>query len=121
MSTDRRDEDLEQKNMAIVRQAHADLEAGDVAGFKAAIAPDYTRHCQAMPPDLQELHGTEQFFAFIDEFRAQPRITSHFGTPIHPAWLRCSELKYLDILHSSRLASRAPRRPKKGSYFWLHP
>jgi steroid delta-isomerase-like uncharacterized protein len=55
--------------MSIVRQAHADLEAGNVAGFKAAIAPDYTRHCQAMPPGLQELHGTEQFFAFIDEFR----------------------------------------------------
>ncbi len=51
--------------------------------------------------------------------RAQPRITSRFGPPIHPPWLRCSSLKYLDILHSSRLARRAPRRPKKGTYFWL--
>ena len=61
-----------------------------------------------------------------------------FGPPIDPAWLRCSKLKYLDILHSSRLARRAPRledsfgttgtriagaplRPKKGTYFWLDP
>ena len=44
--------------------------------------------------------------------RARQRITSHFGTPIHPVWLRCSSVIYLDIIHSSRLARRAPRRPK---------
>ena len=55
------------------------------------------------------------------DLRAQPRITSHFGLPIHPAWLRCSSVKYQDILHSSRLARRAPRHPKKGTYFWLGP
>ncbi len=72
------------------------------------------------------------------ELRAQPRITCRFGPPIHPPWLRCSKLKYLDILHSSRLASRAPRLEdsfgttgtrvvgaplgqKKGTYSWLDP
>ena len=45
----------------------------------------------------------------IRDLRAQPSITSRFGPPMHPAWLRCSKLKYLDILHFSRLASRAPR------------
>lgn len=60
--------EVEQQNMAIVRQAHADLAAGDFNAFKSAISPNYTRHCQAMPPGLQELHGTEQFFAFIEEF-----------------------------------------------------
>ena len=65
MPINQRNEDIERRNMAIVRQAHADLASGNVAGFRAAIAPDYTRHCQAMPPGLQELHGTEQFFAFI--------------------------------------------------------
>lgn len=59
---------VEQQNMAIVRQTHADLAAGNFDAFKAAIAPDYVRHCQAMPPGLQELHGTEQFFAFLEEF-----------------------------------------------------
>jgi steroid delta-isomerase-like uncharacterized protein len=61
-------DEIEQQNMAIMRQAHADLAAGDLDAFKAVISPDYVRHCQAMPPDLQELHGTKEFFAFIEEF-----------------------------------------------------
>jgi steroid delta-isomerase-like uncharacterized protein len=59
---------IEQRNMAIVRKAHADLQRGDVASFKAVISPDYVRHCQAMPPGLQEIRGTEEFFGFIEEF-----------------------------------------------------
>ncbi len=55
------------------------------------------------------------------KLRARPRISSHFGTPIHPVWLRCSSGIYLDIIHSSRLARRAPRRPKMGTYFWPDP
>jgi nitrogen fixation/metabolism regulation signal transduction histidine kinase len=48
-------------------------------------------------------------------------ITSHFGTPIHPVWLRCSSVIYLDIIHSSRLARRAPRRPKMRTYSCADP
>jgi predicted ester cyclase len=54
--------------MAIMRKAHADLQRGDVESFKAIISPNYVRHCQAMPPGLQELHGTKEFFGFIEEF-----------------------------------------------------
>lgn len=61
-------EEIEQQNMATVRQTHADLAAGNFDAFKAAISPDYVRHCQAMPPEFQELHGTEEFFAFLEEF-----------------------------------------------------
>ncbi|MCK4411903.1 MAG: ester cyclase [Candidatus Eisenbacteria sp.] len=60
--------EVEQQNMAIVQQAHADLAAGDFNAFKSVISPNYIRHCQSMPPGFQELHGTEQFFAFIEEF-----------------------------------------------------
>jgi steroid delta-isomerase-like uncharacterized protein len=60
--------ETEQHNMAIMRQAHADLQRGDIEAFKAVIAPNYVRHCQAMPPGLQEIHGTEAFFGFIEEF-----------------------------------------------------
>ena len=59
---------LEERNMAVVRQAHAALAAGDLEGFKSALAPNYVRHCQAMPPELQEIRGTETFLAFIEEF-----------------------------------------------------
>jgi steroid delta-isomerase-like uncharacterized protein len=63
-------QEIEQQNMAIVRKAHADLQRGDVESFKAVISPDYVRHCQAMPPDLQEIHGTDKFFGFIEDFLA---------------------------------------------------
>ena len=59
---------VEQQNMEVVRGAHETLARGDFEGFKAAIGPNYVRHCQAMPPGLQELHGTEEFFAFLEEF-----------------------------------------------------
>ena len=54
--------------MAVVRQAHLDLASGDLEAFKSAIGPNYVRHCQAMPPNLQELSGTDDFFGFIEEF-----------------------------------------------------
>ncbi len=53
--------------------------------------------------------------------RARAKITSHFGTPIHPVWLRCSSVIYLDIIHFSRLARRTPRRPKMRTYSCADP
>ncbi len=67
-STEPRVDDIEQKNMAVVRGAHAALANGDFETFKAALAPDYRRHCQAMPPEFQELEGTDVFLAFLQEF-----------------------------------------------------
>jgi len=61
-------EDVEQQNMAVIRGTHAALASGDLEGFKAVISPSYVRHCQAMPPELQELRGTDEFFEFIEGF-----------------------------------------------------
>ena len=36
-------------NKATVRRMLERLNAGDVAGFASALAPDYVRHCQATP------------------------------------------------------------------------
>jgi hypothetical protein len=44
--------------------------------------------------------------------RARAKITSHFQTPMHPAWLRCESLKYLDIAALSRLARQTPQHLK---------
>jgi len=60
--------EIELRNMEIIRKAHADLQRGDIESYKAVISPDYVRHCQAMPPHLQEIHGTDDFFGFIEEF-----------------------------------------------------
>lgn len=54
-------------------QAHKDLlgrmfgrlNEGDVEGFVEGLAPDYVRHCQAMPPDLQEIRGRETMEAWL--------------------------------------------------------
>ena len=46
----------------------------------------------------------------VMRLRARAKITTHSWTPIHPVWLRCSSVIYLDIIHFSRLAIRAPRR-----------
>lgn len=61
---------IEQTNMEIIRQTHASLAAGDIEAFKAVIGPNYVRHCQAMPPGMQELHGTDVFFGFLEEWVA---------------------------------------------------
>ena len=71
------------------------------------------------------------------DLRARAKITTHSWTPTHPVGLRCSSpsaaslssgglgrasgrtgrmLIYLDIIHFSRLAIRAPRRPRMGIY-----
>ncbi len=50
---------------ATVRRALASLSAGDIDGFVNALAPNYVRHCQAMPPDLQELRGPEAMKAWL--------------------------------------------------------
>jgi predicted ester cyclase len=61
-------EETEQRNMAVVRKAHAALARGDLETFKACLAPGYVRHCQAMPPDLQEIEGAERFVEFLEDF-----------------------------------------------------
>jgi len=44
-------------NKAVVIHALKRLSSGDVDGFVQALAPDYVRHCQAMPAPRQEIHG----------------------------------------------------------------
>lgn len=55
----------EEANKAAVLQALARLSAGDVDGFVAMLAPDYSRHCQAMPPGMQELRGAQAMRAWL--------------------------------------------------------
>jgi hypothetical protein len=42
------------------------------------------------------------------------RISTMFGSSMHPGRLRCSSVTYVKYAPSSRLADRAPRRPKHG-------
>ncbi len=44
-------------NKALWKRALEQLSAGDVEAFVEVFAPNYVRHCQAMPAPLQEIHG----------------------------------------------------------------
>jgi predicted ester cyclase len=46
-------------NKATVRRMLEHLSAGDVAAFTDALSPNYVRHSQAMPAELQEIHGRD--------------------------------------------------------------
>ncbi len=52
-------------NKATVRRMLEGLSAGDVAAFTDALAPNYIRHCQAMPPELQEIRGRDVMHAWL--------------------------------------------------------
>jgi len=59
---------IEAQNKAMVQRIHAEVSKGNMAIFDEVLSPDYVRHCQAMPPEFQELRGTEEFKAFVADF-----------------------------------------------------
>lgn len=46
-------------NKATVVRMLASISRGDIAGFTNVLAPQYVRHCQAMPPPLQVIRGPD--------------------------------------------------------------
>ena len=59
---------IEEQNKATCVRVHAELANGNLGIFDEVLADNYVRHCQAMPPEHQELHGTEVFKAFLADF-----------------------------------------------------
>jgi steroid delta-isomerase-like uncharacterized protein len=57
-----------EQHKATIRRIHAELTKGNVAIMDEVLAPGYVRHCQAMPPELQELTDIEVFKEFLTEF-----------------------------------------------------
>jgi hypothetical protein len=62
--------------------------------------------------DISRIMITTFYSMLTPKLRARAKITSHFKAPMHPAWLRCESLKYLDITALSRLAKQAPQHLK---------
>jgi len=60
--------EMEEQNKALVQRIHAEVSKGNLEIFDEVLSPDYVRHCQAMPPELQEIHGTEVFKTFVADF-----------------------------------------------------
>jgi steroid delta-isomerase-like uncharacterized protein len=59
--------ELQTRNMDIVRNVHEQVNRGNLEVFDEVLSPDYVRHCQAMPPEAQEIHGAEPLKAFVIE------------------------------------------------------
>lgn len=55
MGTDARLE----SNKETVRRMLEGINQGNIGGFIQALSANYVRHCQAMPPGMQELRGRE--------------------------------------------------------------
>ena len=60
--------DMEERNKALMRRIHSEVSNGNLDIFDEVLAPNYVRHCQAMPPGLQEIRDTETFKAFVADF-----------------------------------------------------
>lgn len=54
-----------EENKAILKKMLDDLSKGNISGFTDHLAPNYVRHCQAMPPDLQEINGKDAMYQWL--------------------------------------------------------
>ncbi len=65
--------EVQETNMAIVRSVHEGVNRGYLTVFGEVLAENYVRHCQAMPPEAQEIRGVEPLVAFVrDHLSAFP-------------------------------------------------
>jgi len=67
-STDNYVADMEKENIATIKYIHAEMAKGNIDVFDEFLTDNYVRHCQAMPPELQEIHGSEKVKAFVGDF-----------------------------------------------------
>lgn len=59
---------MEKANIETVRYVHSEIAKGNLDVFDEILTPNYVRHCQAMPPEFQEIHGIDKFKAFVKDF-----------------------------------------------------
>jgi steroid delta-isomerase-like uncharacterized protein len=59
---------MEEYNKALVQRIHAEVSNGNLEIFDEVLSPDYVRHCQSMPPGLQEIKDTAVFKAFVADY-----------------------------------------------------
>lgn len=62
------DATVEEQNIAAVIRIHEEMSKGNVDIFDELLAENYVRHCQAMPPEFQEMHGGDKLKQFVVDF-----------------------------------------------------
>ena len=102
--------------LALRRHLHRHRPLGSGGGGgQSAHGPALRRLAHPLPHPGALRRRHDELFRGL-QLRTRAKITTHSWTPIHPVWLRCSSVIYLDIIHFSHLAIRAPRRPRMGIY-----
>jgi ketosteroid isomerase-like protein len=64
MATLGTNEQVEANKQTVTKMLES-LSSGNVAGFVGELSPGYVRHCQAMPPEMQEIRGAEMMGAWL--------------------------------------------------------
>ncbi len=63
-----RDKAIEAKNKAVIERVYEEgVNKHNPDAWDDILTPNYVRHCQAMPPEQQEIHGLEEMKAFLKE------------------------------------------------------
>ena len=106
---------IEKQNKALVRYVHEEIAKGNVAVFDEVLSPDYVRHCQAMPPGLQELHGTDQFKAFIEDFWGS---VSNYTDSVGPILAEGDKVAYISTMRATQTGPMG-KLPASGKSFIL--
>jgi predicted ester cyclase len=52
-------------NKSTVKRILEQLSEGNIRAFTDTLLPNYVRHCQAMPPGLQEIYGPEAMYQWL--------------------------------------------------------
>ena len=58
----------EEANKALIVRLHEEFGKGNFEILDEALTQNFVRHCQAMPPELQEIRGAEKLKVFVEAF-----------------------------------------------------
>lgn len=75
---------VQKQNKAMIVQLYEEgVNKHNPEAWNEVLTDDYVRHCQAMPPEAREIHGLEEFKAFLTEtFAAFPDWHEEIGPMI---------------------------------------
>ena len=103
----------EQKNMDIVRTIHAEMAESNFEVFDQYLSNDYLRHCQAMPPEHQEMKGKELLKNFVIDFL---KSTSDFNETIDLMMAKDDKVAYVTTMTGRQTGPMGPFPPSGKDY-----
>ena len=94
--------DVEQTYINIVKTIHAEIVKGNFDVFDEYLDSNYVRHCQAMPPELQEMHGVEKLKGFVKEFIES---VTNYSDSVGPIFANNNMVAYVSTMKATNSGS----------------